>query len=223
MKDLIQFDPFKKLFTGPPTDKDHISYSGLCEIKRILTSGAPFLGDERFLHFGSEIHLRFLKNKRTKFKFTKEEELQLKAMLNSLRKHRFVTKLMTGSVKEVTEIVSVEKTRFKMIGDIVNERKDYGADLKSTSARSESEFISLAIKKYGYLGQGWCYKTGKQLKNFYFIGIQKKSPFDVYILDVNNFKDEEAKAIKETRFLLEFYRTYGRSSIKSSQASQPKK
>lgn len=209
------------LFTGPPTDKDHISWSGLCEIKRLLVNDPPFLGDEKYLMFGAELHLRFLKGIKSKFRFSQEEEEAMSKMIKSLQSNRFVNQVMKNSVREVTEIVDLEGVRFKMIGDII--KKKLGADLKTTSARSEEEFRRLAINKYNYLGQGWCYKTGKKLEDFFFIGIQKKKPYSVYILDQKDYAKEERKVVAETRWLLEFYRTHGRARPKSSQDSQSKK
>lgn len=215
MKDLIQFDPFKSLFTGPPTEKDHISSSGLAEIKRVLISGMPFLGDEKYLIFGSEVHRRFLQNKYNKLHLTFAEEQSITGMLSSLNKHKIVKQLMKGSTYEITKIGLLEGTRFKMIGDIINKPKSFGADLKTTSARSEQQFIDLALKKYDYLRQSWCYKTTEELEDFYFIGIQKQEPFNVYILNVKDYAKEERQSIKETRFLLEFFKHYGRPVRKS--------
>jgi hypothetical protein len=203
------------MFTGPPGDKDHISSSGLAEIKRVLISGQPFLGDEKYLIFGSEVHRRFLERKHNKLLLTFEEETAIKGMLTSLSRHKTVRQLMTGSIFEQTKIGLLEGVRFKMIGDIINTRKSFGADLKTTSCKTEKQFVDAAINKYEYLRQSWCYKQVEQLKEFYFIGIQKQEPYQVFILNVNNYAKEEARTIAETRFLLEIYKHYGRPVRKS--------
>ena len=208
MKDLILFEPFSKIFKGKPDlKKDHISNSGLSEIKRILMSGRPFLGDEKYLIFGSELHTRFLLDRPSRV-LSEEEEFDLSNMLDSLNHHLFVNRLMKDSKREIIDFGSVESVRFKWIGDIVNKR--IGADIKTTSAKSEKEFINLALEKYDYLRQGWCYKIAGKLNEFYFIGIQKHEPYNVYILNTKDYAKQETKVIKETRFLIEIFKQYGR-------------
>ena len=208
MKDLILFEPFNKIFKGKPDlSKDHISNSGLSEIKRILMSGRPFLGDEKYLIFGSELHTRFLLDRPSRV-LSEEEEFDLLNMQEALNHHLFVNRLMNNSIREITAIGLIDKIRFKWIGDIVN--KKVGADIKTTSAKSEKEFINLALEKYDYLRQGWCYTVAGKLKEFYFIGIQKHEPYNVYILNTKDYAKQETKVIKETRFLLDIFTQYGR-------------
>jgi uncharacterized protein YutD len=102
-----------------------------------------------------------------------------------------------------------------MIGDIINQKKSFGADLKTTSCRTNRQFVDLALRKYDYLRQSWCYKQVEELEDFYFIGIQKQEPFEVFILNIKDYAKEERQSIKETRFLLEFFKHYGRPVRKS--------
>lgn len=216
---LIQCEPFCRIFSGKPDlRKDHISNSGLSEIKRILMSGRPFLGDEKYLIFGSELHIRFLEGKPSKL-LTDQEEYDLASMVLNLNRNLFVQRLMKDSQREITEIGLIDDIRFKWIGDITNQvskRKRIGADLKTTSAKTEKEFISLALNKYDYLRQGWCYRTAGKLDEFYFIGIQKHEPYNVYILNVKDYAKEENRIVKETKFLLSIYKQYGRVITKQT-------
>jgi len=211
---MIDFFVANNLFKGKPGPNDHISSSGLGEIKRVLVGGAPFTGDEKYLIFGSAVHKRFLENKVSKLKLTHDEEQQISGMLTSLNKHKLVKSLMRNSTREVTEIKHLLGTNFKLIVDI--DAGDIGADLKTTSAKSEQEFIKLALNKYSYLRQGWCYSMAKKFKEFIFIGIQKQPPYQVYILKQSDYEKEERKIVQETRFLIEFYKKYGRPLPKSS-------
>lgn len=208
------------LFAGPPGPKDYISNSGLSEIKRVLTNGQKFLGKEEYLIFGSETHARFLE-KKSKHKVDSDTSQAIRSMIISLNKNKFVASLMENSITEVEYIKKVYDVNFKVIIDIRGKKgkfKNVGADLKTTSAKTESEFIKLALNKYDYLRQGHCYEMAEGLDEFYFIGIQKHKPYNVYILDVNNYEGEKKRSIKETQFLVEFYKNFGRVKVEGSES-----
>jgi hypothetical protein len=210
------------LFSGKPTGEQHISVSGLAEIKRVLCNEPPFLGDERYLIFGSELHRRFLINTKHS-RLTFAEEQSIKNMIDSLNKHKFVKSLMRNSIREVADFGIVHGARFKWIGDIVKQEKKIriGADIKTTSVKNESEFVKLAIEKYDYLRQGWCYKQAGKLDEFYFIGIQKKEPYSVYILNTSDYETEERRQTHETKFLIDIFKEYGRPVTKRPPVGQP--
>lgn len=201
-------------FTGKPDPDQYISHSGLAGIKRVLCSEPPFLGDEIYLRFGGEVHSRFLENKKTQ-EFDKAMELQLKNMIDSLNKHLFVRKLMNGSSFEQSLIEQVYGVNLRVIIDIYNPVKGYAADLKTTSCRNEQQFIKSAIQKYDYIRQGWCYKQVGNIPDFYFIGIQKHPPYQVFILNQSNYEREEKKSEKEAKFLIDFYKEFGRPMLES--------
>ncbi|GAB4042643.1 PD-(D/E)XK nuclease-like domain-containing protein [Spirosoma litoris] len=68
----------------------------------------------------------------------------------------------------------------------------YVIDLKTTSARSSSEFFDCFIK-YGYDRQAAYYldAVGLYPDNFIFIGIQKAKPFNVYEINMNVSHDRQ--------------------------------
>lgn len=76
----------------------------------------------------------------------------------------------------------------------------YVIDLKTTSARSSSEFFDCFIK-YGYDRQAAYYldAVGLYPDNFIFIGIQKAKPFNVYEINMNISHDRQ-QMIKNGRF-----------------------
>lgn len=211
MIELTQHLVDYKLFSGPPGESDYISNSGLSEIKRVLISGMPFLGNEVYLHEGSEVHSRHLEKRQLR-KLDQDTEERISGMLKSLNQHKFVKKLMASSIKEVTTIKKVHGANCKVVLDIrgIKTLRRLGADLKTTSAKTEQQFIKLAIEKYDYLRQGWIYKQAEDLDEFFFIGIQKQKPHNVYILDQNNYEKEERAAAREGKFLIDFYKQHGR-------------
>jgi len=219
MIDLAHYLTKNNLFYGPPSKSDYISYSGLCEIRRVLLGEPAAKIDPKYFVFGSELHLRFLKDKKSKHKFTKQEETDLEGMQEALWKDPFVRKIMRSSIKEVETIRLVQGVNVKVILDINGDHSfaDIGVDLKTTSAKDYKQFVNAAIHKYRYLGQSWLYKEAEQLNEFYFVGIQKTKPYNVYILNVDDYAKEEKATIRETQFLLDFYRQFGRAVTESSQ------
>jgi hypothetical protein len=215
MVDLAHHFVAKKLFQGPPTKMDYISYSGLREIRRVLLGEPAAKIDPKYLYFGAELHRRFLegvKSKNSKKLFSPAEEYDLEGMQESLWKDPFVRKIMRSSIKEVETVRLYQGVNVKVILDINGDGQfaDTGVDIKTTSCGTYRSFVQAAIHKYGYPGQGYLYKQAEQLKNFYFVGIQKKKPYQVYIMDVADYAKEERAAIKEVEFLLDFYKQFGR-------------
>jgi hypothetical protein len=207
-----------KSFCGRPKCTDYISNSGLSEIKRILLSGAPYLGDEVHLHLGKEVHLRSLLFRRTKRKFSKKIETDIKGMCESLAKNSFWKILMQVCEKEKEHIRKIHGVNVKVILDLkgLKAYKRLGADLKTTSCKTKEQFIKTAIEKYDYLRQGWLYKQAEDLDDFYFIGVQKHYPYKVFILDTADYEKEEQAIAKETLWLIELYKLVGRAFVKGA-------
>jgi len=225
MKDLRDCLVKNKIFFGKPKSTDYISNSGLSEIKRVLLNGPPFLGDEIHLHFGSEVHRRFLLYKKSKFKFSAEQESDIRGMIEALDNDPFVSKLVDSAVFEKEYIRKVEGVNLKVILDIkgVGKMKGIGADLKTTSCATQQAFVKTAIEKYDYLRQGKLYKEAEKLHSFYFIGIQKRKPYKVFIMDVADYAKEEQAAWEEAKFLIEFFKQFGRPFVEGSSNSKRKK
>src|SRR5690606_15349296 len=85
--------------SGPLTKS--INNSGLGAIKRILTGTPPFLGGERYLLFGTELHYRCLERKIGKWKpFDPEEQKSMIGGVKALMKCKLFTDNYKGAVIE---------------------------------------------------------------------------------------------------------------------------
>lgn len=195
--------------------KDSINNSGLGVIKRLLCGLPPFLGGERFLLFGTEMHTRALMNKKGKGKelwkpFDTAEAVSMEGGWDSLKRDSEFQRLKKGAV--------IEKwiRKDKLFGihamhgtlDINNKKLGLVVDLKTTSAETEDEFIDKAIK-LGYPRQGVIYENLSGNTASIFIGISKKAPYSTFYFHLNDFQAEKQRAKQEAEFLLSFFHDYG--------------
>lgn len=188
------------------------SHSALDVIKKFLLGQAQFMGGEHFLNFGSALHEAFLVDKWDGefLKLSPPDQAKVRRMVKKLRSHPIVMSLMERSTREQKKMVGMNGVQVAFILDIDQQpHHSRGGDLKTTTCRSLEHFVEKAIE-YGYFRQGKTYKVGGNLKEFYFIGISKEEPHNIYILDVNKYAHEEKYAGKELEFLLYFYKNYGK-------------
>lgn len=191
-----------------------INNSGLGRIKRILSGGTPFLGGERYLQFGTELHYRCLERKKGKWKACDDEEkAAMIGGIKSLHNLKLFKQMRPGAIIEKLHkhpkafgihgmhgTIDLKKT----IG-----RRKIGVDLKTTSCKTEDEFVAKAIK-LDYPRQAVVYEELAGLNEFYIIGISKAAPdYPCFIFDINNFSYEKQRSTEEAKFLLQFYRDYG--------------
>lgn len=216
------------LVTGPLPSTSNTSNSGMGAAKTFLLGQEPFQGDELFLVFGRVLHdhlqhIEDLKYRSAEFysKLTEEEQGWILGCCNAARENPIVKRLLIKTVREQKLYVEIGGIRLALILDLEQEHVKTGSDWKSSSCKTLSEFIKKAIL-YDYIRQGLLYKTGRGLKHFYFIGLQKRPPHQVYIMDVKQHPAEEFYAAQEIKFLLYFYRKYGKPVI-AGQASIPTK
>lgn len=182
--------------------------------------GIPlFRGGESFLKFGSELHRSVLEPKtKPEFKsFTKDEKARMTSMRLSLEKHKLFQDYMNGADKEITlhKVINGVRVRGTLdIRQIQHFSQTYrrGGDIKTTSVKSEAEFIKKAIQ-YDYLRQAWIYTQLSSLDVFTFFGVQKYEPYKVFVLHAHDYPKEYEAARKEAVFLLDFYRRYGHPKI----------
>lgn len=182
------------------------SHSGLGTIKLFLFGEQPSKFPEHFKIFGNTLHLRCL----TEYKGQgKIDVRKLEAMVKAYRCHPVVTKLMANSVREQKIYVMVSGIKMAMILDIEQPHLKQGSDLKSTVCKTLTEFIEKAIE-YDYIRQGLTYKIGRKLKNFFFIGLGKNEPHDVFIFRIEDLPQELRYAKEELDLLLYIFKTYGK-------------
>jgi hypothetical protein len=198
------------IVTGPL--ERNTSYSGLEVLRKNLLGQPQFLGGEQFLFFGNALHEVFLQNKFDTYNQLPEHDKKLvDLMVEKLRKHPVVKQLMLNAKCEDKQYNFLEGVQLSYILDIEQVDKKRGADLKSTSCTTRQSCIDKAIE-YGYAKQRSIYKRINKppLKEFYFIFISKKPPHEIFIIGDSDFKKEEGYAEEELKFLLYFYKHYGR-------------
>lgn len=196
--------------TGPLSS--NTSHSSLENIKKLLLGQKLFEGGEQYLHFGNHLHLRFLKpNEKPTMsaKLSPQELVRVEEMVETLTKDKAVKILMQEAVCEEKFYVEVDGVQMAMILDIKQPKHKRGADLKTTVCRSLADFIDKA-KKYGYFRQAVTYVKGAKLKEFFFVGITKEKPYIVFLMNATDHKKELEYAEQELKFLLYFFKHYGK-------------
>ena len=197
--------------TGPIAK--NTSNSAIEVIKKELLGQPQFVGGEAFLTFGNAVHAMHLeKSKSYNKKLSEADKTAAMACVDSLGKHPVVKKLMQEAICEKKMYTVLNGVEFAYILDIHQPKRSTGSDIKTTTCKSLIEFIDSA-KKYGYFRQGKLYKIAARLKHFYFVAIQKEPPYNVYILDVSEYPEEELYAERELEFLIYFYKKYGKTII----------
>lgn len=195
--------------TGPLSNKN-TSASGVGEILHYLKGNAPRPAYSAENNFGSSVHERFLENK-AEYKITKEEELLVAECLAKLKAHAVVKHLMKDAVSEQKLYRKIYGVLVAYILDIHKKKERIGADLKTTVCKTLQEFIGKAFE-YGYFRQAATYIKAANLKLFFFIGITKHlGDVKVLIFCANDYKDHLEYAHEELRFLLYFFKHYGKA------------
>ena len=182
------------------------SASMLSEIKRIIVNGRKFHGAEKFLIDGKEIHRRILEPETEPEKdFDVEDRARFKQIEELALAEPLVEYLLTNAITEEYVEKELYGVPFKGYLDIRKELVAVGADLKTTSATSRANFIS-KCREYGYYRQAHIYKKLADLEEFLFIGIRKKEPYGLYILDTSAYPEEMAYAAEEVEMLCDVYK-----------------
>lgn len=183
-----------------------INNSSLGTIKRYLTNTPPFLGNEFYLKFGGEFHSRVLEGKPKYADEMDEASLnQIKLMTQSLEKNPVFRKAMKGS-PDLETLIFNDVNGVPMRGTLDIRQKHCAYDLKTTSEMTEAKFIKKALK-IDYPRQAYVYKTLAEVDEFIFIGVCKKPPFNIYILNMKDYEEQEQIHKKEAHFLLEIAKT----------------
>lgn len=202
------------LVTGPR--RKHTSHSSMEVIKKDLCGLPQFKGNEDFLKFGNAVHEGFLEGDYTNAykRLGKDEQRLVDVMVKKLNSHPVVASLMRESIREHKFAVVMNKVKVVVILDSKQPKLKRGFDLKTTSERTQKDFEE-KIRKLGYVKQGRTYMYAAGLEQFYFVGIQKERPHNIYIVDIRapQFKEHYKYAEQELKFLLYFYKHYGKTTI----------
>lgn len=199
--------------TGPR--RKHTSHSSLEVIKKDLLGLPQFKGGEEFLLFGQALHETFLEGDYTNAykRLCAEDKKVIDAMVKKLNGHPVVTSLMKESIREHKFAVHLNKVKTVVILDAKQPKLSRGFDLKTTTCTTQRDFEE-KMRTLGYIRQGLIYKLAAKLKNFYFVGISKERPHNIFIVDIAaaHFRLDYKYAVAELKFLLYFYKYYGKTT-----------
>ena len=163
-------------------------YASYSSMKNVRDKEIPKFLDAKYLKFGKELHSRALEHIILE-ELSEPEEKMLKAMLNRLWAHPVWCKLLKQAKTE--QQFHQPLWGLPVLGyiDILN--VDNVADLKTTYVNKMKDFVAAM----DFL-QAALYLEVTGLKDFYYIGISKRAPHDLFVFNVNQYP-EKLKAARE--------------------------
>jgi len=196
---LSDFSYGDKLAIDYIRERGYASYSSVKNVRDCLV---PSKSDERWFIFGRELHSRWLEGKTHFTKenpnvLTEDEKAVLEAMLEKLNTNKIAMQLKCGAkceqeFKQLLHGVNV-------LGYIDILHAQHIADLKSTKERNMQAFV----RSMDFL-QAALYLAVTKKKDFYYIGICKLYPHDVFIFNVCDYPERLHAAELEMRCLLRY-------------------
>jgi len=161
--------------------------------------------------FGNAFHERVLEPNSyepTKYNLRPSEMKRLELMYQAIQKDSLTRKLLAKATgKEVVKTWIDVATNILCKGKLDLVLASFGevADLKTTAAKSEAEFIN-TMELYDYDRQGAFYGGGVGAKRFRFIAVQKVEPFNVYHFVFDSNSEFLRRGKKKADFLLKKYK-----------------
>ena len=174
-------------------------YCSYSSIKMIRDCESPGYSEEIWFEFGKELHSRLLENKKIKTLSADEEEM-LAVMLKKLRAHPVAKQLLAKSRNEQQFDVFIYGVRVLGYIDILN--VDSVADLKTTKCNTMKAFVA----QMDFL-QAALYLKATGRKDFYYLGISKLPPYDVFPFSVKQYPVRLALAQFSMRRLLMYIKS----------------
>jgi len=194
-KNSTDFEPSDKLALKYIQEKGYASYSSLKNVRDCVdptkkTSAVWF-------DVGTEVHSRFLEKKKPILKLSKEDTDSVVSMVEALELHPVVRRLM---FKAKVEQYFKQKLWGLMVSGYIDilPPKDV-ADLKTTRHKNQHDFAA----NMDFL-QAAMYRAVTKRKDFYYIGIQKEKPFNVFIFNVHQYPDRIKQADEELKYLIKY-------------------
>lgn len=180
-------------------NRGYASYSSMknvrdCEIPSKFVEG-PWLA------FGKELHSRALEGIVLDKLSTSEEKL-LKAMLKSLKDNALVQGLWKSGVFEDEFKKKVYGVNTLGYLDHWCKKRKIVTDLKSTRLTSHNQFVESMDFLQAAL---YLYVTGA--KEFYYVGISKTAPHNVFIFAVSEYPGKLMDARLQLEYLLKYINT----------------
>lgn len=178
-------------------ERGYVSYSSL---KKIRDGEPP--GYTTGIHFdvGTELHSRWLEGKTIQV-FDKPTEAMLKGMTKALNNDRVAYGILYDSESvelEFNELVNGVMTH-GFIDICPPVTVPYLGDLKTTKETERSNFI----KSMDFL-QAVLYMKANKRKDFYYIGVSKIKPYNVFTFRVSDYPDRIKAATNELTELLSY-------------------
>jgi len=194
-KNSTSFEPNDKLALQYIKDKGYASYSSLKNVRDCVdptkkTSAVWF-------DVGTEVHSRFLEKKKPILKLSKDDAASVVSMVEALELHPVVRRLM---YRAKVEHYFKQKLWGLMVSGYIDilPPKDV-ADLKTTRHKNQHDFAA----NMDFL-QAAMYRAVTKRKDFYYIGIQKEKPFNVFIFNVHQYPERIRQADEELKYLIKY-------------------
>lgn len=170
-------------FSDKSKDIGHLFHAALFE---------PHLYDQILQECKSEISQKELKT--------------LRDMQKSAMKFQTLNAFLTDTCTEFEQEFYGELCgiAFKTKVDAINKNFQAIGDAKSTSTRTLKDFLE-TFEKYGYWRQAYIYMMITGMPSFYFWGVSKIKPHNVFFVDVSQYPIQMANAAIEVTWLCEQY------------------
>ncbi|UOQ51743.1 PD-(D/E)XK nuclease-like domain-containing protein [Hymenobacter cellulosivorans] len=187
-----------------------VSNTDLSNLKNELL-GLTRTSNTQALIFGSAFHEAVLEPDR--YHAPQElppAQLRLLDTLAAVRRQRYCRDLLYRGTAELTHTATHEETGLtvKIRPDLLMVTPRLGrrvlVDFKTTSCRDYAHFVS-TIEQYDYDRQAAFYSDVLQADRFLFIGVQKKAPHDIWLVELSADTASMEQGRKKYRRLLRAY------------------
>lgn len=194
-KNSTSFEPSDKLALQYIKEKGYASYSSLKNVRDCVDPTKKI--SAVWFDVGTEVHSRFLEKKKPILKLSAQDNQAVKSMVEALERHPVVSQLM---LKAKVEQYFKQKLWGLMVSGYIDilPPKDVG-DLKTTRLKNQHAFAAAM----DFL-QAAMYRAVTKRKDFYYVGIQKEPPFNVFIFNVHQYPDRIAQADEELKYLIKY-------------------
>lgn len=171
-------------------------YASYSSLKNVRDKLVPEYKTTTYFTFGGELHSRSLEHHIIE-ELSTDEEIQLWNMYNKLWSHPVWRKLLAKA--KVEQEFKQLLWGVMVLGyiDILNTTNV--CDLKTTSCTTMKQFVA----SMDFL-QAALYLAVTGFKDFYYIGISKKPPHEVFVFNVNQYPDRINAANRELKNLIAY-------------------
>lgn len=177
-----------------------ISNSDLTEFKHFIFGEVQYKPVNAFA-FGSALHELILEP-HTICNIPDVDLALVQHLASAARNNRFLSWMLQFSKKEVVVLWTDEATGLELKSKIdINHKGTIVADVKSTSCKSLADFLRSA-EKYDYDRQAAFYLDAVGGKKFVFIVVQKKIPYNIWVIEYHTDSEFIRSGRKKYKALL---------------------